>query len=121
MRQLTGVWFVVWRRADTAYCSSSAICPGMPDIAMSRTPPVRWDLGYLGTYSADRQPGLDSLLLEPARKWPRGRFAVVGAMYPDDIVWPANVEAQIHLSPREHSQFYGSQRFSLNITPAEMK
>ena len=28
---------------------------------------ARWDLGYLGTYSADRQPTLERLLLEPAR------------------------------------------------------
>ena len=37
-----------------------------------------WDLGYLGTYSSDRQPVLQRLLLEPARRWPAGRFAVAG-------------------------------------------
>ena len=29
--------------------------------------PNRWDLSYLGTYSDDRQPTLEKLLLEPAR------------------------------------------------------
>jgi spore maturation protein CgeB len=81
----------------------------------------KWDLGYLGTYSVDRQPALDQLLLEPARRWTEGRFAVVGPMYPVDAVWPANVDREIHLSPREHPRFYASQRFTLNITREAMK
>lgn len=80
-----------------------------------------WDLGYLGTWSADRQAALDRLLLEPARRWPEGRFAVAGPQYPDDIRWPANVTRRVHLSPAEHTDFYGSQRFTLNITREEMK
>ncbi len=85
-------------------------------------PPVdRWHLGYLGTYSPDRQPLLEELLLEPARRWPEGRFAVMGPMYPAGIAWPSNVVRDIHLSPREHPGFYSSQRFTLNITRAEMK
>lgn len=83
--------------------------------------PCRWDLGYLGTYSDDRQPSLDRLMLEPARQWPHGRFNVTGPMYPDHITWPANVDREIHLSPREHPAFYGSQRFTLNITREAMK
>ena len=43
-----------------------------------------YDLGYLGTYSADRQPALDRLLLEPARRWREGSFYVAGAQYPAD-------------------------------------
>ncbi len=81
----------------------------------------RWDLGYLGTYSADRQPVLESLLLAPARLWPEGRFAVVGPMYPEGTAWPGNVFREIHLSPREHPAFYGAQRFTLNVTRAAMK
>jgi spore maturation protein CgeB len=81
----------------------------------------RWDLGYLGTYSADRQPGLESLLAEPARRWPGGRFAVVGAMYPEELSWPENVYRNIHLSPHQHAKFYSAQRFTLNITRQEMK
>ncbi len=83
--------------------------------------PYRWDLGYLGTYSDDRQPVLDALLLEPARRWTDGRFAVVGPMYPESIRWPENVFREIHLSPREHPAFYGEQRFALNVTRAAMK
>jgi spore maturation protein CgeB len=83
--------------------------------------PARWDLGYLGTYSSDRQPSLEKLLLEPARAWTEGRFSVAGPMYPETIAWPANVERTIHLSPREHPDFYSSQRFTLNITRDAMK
>jgi len=81
----------------------------------------RWDLGYLGTFSSDRQPPLEELLLTPARRWRDGRFAVIGPMYPEDVKWPANVYREIHLSPREHPCFYSSQRFTLNVTRAAMK
>jgi spore maturation protein CgeB len=81
---------------------------------------VRWDLGYLGTYSADRQPALERLLLEPARRLPDCRFVVAGPQYPDDIVWPDNVERIEHLPPSDHAKFYGAQRFTLNITRADM-
>jgi spore maturation protein CgeB len=81
----------------------------------------RWDLGYLGTWSDDRQPSLERLLMQPARLWSSGRFAVVGPQYPAQIRWPANVDREIHLSPREHPSFYASQRFTLNITREAMK
>jgi len=64
---------------------------------------------------------LESLMLEPARRWPEGRFAVVGPMYPKGIAWPKNVFREIHLSPREHPAFYAEQRFTLNVTRAAMK
>lgn len=80
-----------------------------------------WHLGYLGTWSEDRQRSLEQLMLEPARRWPEGRFAVAGPLYPEDIPWPANVERKIHLSPQEHAGFYGAQRFTLNITRDAMK
>lgn len=81
----------------------------------------RWDLGYLGTYAADRQPALEALLLEPARRWPDGRFVVAGPQYPPTIAWPANVERCEHLAPPEHPGFYGAQRFTLNVTRAPMR
>lgn len=82
--------------------------------------PQRWDLGYLGTYSPDRQKGLDQLLLEPARRLPEMRFVVAGAQYPADIDWPANVERIEHVAPRDHAAFYARQRFTLNLTRADM-
>jgi len=82
--------------------------------------PMRWDLGYLGTWSADRQPGLERLLIEPARLLPHLRFVVAGSQYPDGIDWPANVERIEHLDPSHHRRFYCSQRFTLNLTRADM-
>jgi spore maturation protein CgeB len=80
----------------------------------------RWDLGYLGTYSPDRQPALERLLLEPARRDPELRCVVAGPRYPDDVDWPANVERLEHVAPAEHAAFYAAQRFTLNITRADM-
>jgi spore maturation protein CgeB len=80
----------------------------------------RWDVGYLGTYAADRQPGLEELLLEPARKLPERRFAVAGPMYPPELEWPQNVDRLDNVAPGDHPGFYGAQRFTLNLTRAEM-
>jgi spore maturation protein CgeB len=79
-----------------------------------------WDLGYLGTYSPDRQPALERLLLEPARRLPQLRFIVAGPQYPADIQWPANVDRKEHVAPAGHPGFYAAQRFTLNITRAAM-
>ena len=40
------------------------------------------DLSYMGTYAADRQPALERLLVEPARRLPERRFLIGGAQYP---------------------------------------
>jgi spore maturation protein CgeB len=80
----------------------------------------QWDLGYLGTYSPDRQPTLEKLLLEPARRLPECRFVVAGPQYPADINWPDNVERIEHLPPAEHPSFYSRQRWTLNVTRADM-
>jgi spore maturation protein CgeB len=82
--------------------------------------PRRWDLGYLGTYSADRQPALETLLLEPARRAPHLAFVVVGSLYPRNIDWPANVQRIDHLPPGEHADFYSSLGWALNITRPDM-
>ncbi|UEM02046.1 glycosyltransferase [Skermanella rosea] len=81
---------------------------------------ARWDLGYLGTYSPDRQPSVDRLLVEPARTWAEGSFVVAGPQYPETIDWPGNVERVDHLPPDQHRAFYNAQRFTLNVTRADM-
>ncbi|AEG55633.1 CgeB family protein [Sinorhizobium meliloti] len=81
---------------------------------------TEWDLGYLGTFSPDRQPALERLLIEPARRLPDMRFVVAGPSYPDDIDWPANVQRIEHLPPGKHAGFYSRQRFTLNVTRADM-
>lgn len=102
------------RRAVALYCSVD------PDRYHPLSADLRWDLGYLGTYSADRQPALERLLLEPARRAPEKRFVVAGPQYPTTIDWPANVERIDHLPPADHVEFYNAQRFTLNITRADM-
>ncbi|HYP16371.1 MAG TPA: glycosyltransferase [Opitutus sp.] len=82
--------------------------------------PPTWDLGYIGTYSRDRQPSLETLLLRPARQLPSRRFIVAGPQYPANTAWPANVERIEHLPPSGHRRFYNQQRFTLNITRADM-
>jgi len=82
--------------------------------------PLRWDLSYLGTYSPDRQPTLERLLLEPARRRPDLTFAVAGPQYPGDIDWPDNVERIAHCPPADHPAFYSASRFTLNVTRADM-
>ena len=102
------------RMARPLYC---AVDPD--DYFPDETTP-RWDLGYLGTYSDDRQPSLSRLMLEPARTLTTRRFVVAGPQYPDAIAWPANVTRIVHLPPREHRAFYNAQRYTLNITRADM-
>jgi spore maturation protein CgeB len=101
--------------AEVLYCSADA----------ERYRPVpgtarRWDLSYLGTYSPDRQPVLERLLIEPARRAPSLRFVVAGPQYPADIDWPVNVERVEHVGPAEHPAFYAASRFTLNVTRADM-
>jgi spore maturation protein CgeB len=102
------------RRPRAFYCCVD------PSIHYPEPQQQAWDLGYLGTYSSDRQPALERLLLAPARAWPEGRFMVVGPMYPETVQWPRNVVHTSHLPPSEHRNFYNSQRFTLNITRADM-
>jgi spore maturation protein CgeB len=78
-------------------------------------------LGYLGTYAADRQPSVDRLLLEPARRRPADSFWVVGSLYPDSLHWPPNVTTRWHLDPLDHPAFYSANRITLNVTRQAMR
>jgi spore maturation protein CgeB len=82
--------------------------------------PQRWHLGYLGTYSPDRQNALNIRLLEPARRWSHGRFVVAGPQFPVELSWPPNVDRIEHLAPPAHPSFYCAQRFTLNVTRSAM-
>jgi spore maturation protein CgeB len=80
----------------------------------------KWDLGYLGTYSEDRQPPLESLMLKAAQNMEEKKFIVAGPQYPYGIRWPHNIERVDHIAPEFHCNFYNSQRFTLNITRQDM-
>jgi spore maturation protein CgeB len=100
--------------ARVLYCSVD------PALYFPVEQPVQWDLGYLGTYSDDRQPPLERLMLEPARKWKDGKFVVAGPQYPETVRWPSNLQYLPHLPPAKHREFYCSQRYTMNITRADM-
>lgn len=100
--------------ARALYCSVD------PAIYSYESRRHRWDLGYMGTHSPDRQPVLDKLMLNSARRWKKGSFVVVGALYPEKIKWPSNLARIEHLPPSDHRAFYNSQRFTLNVTRAAM-
>jgi spore maturation protein CgeB len=101
-------------RARPFYCSFD------PELYFPEAQTTKWDLGYLGTYSDDRQPPLDNLMLDAAWQWSDGKFVVAGPQYPADIQWPINVERIEHLPPAEHRAFYNAQRWTMNITRADM-
>ena len=102
------------RMARALYCSVDPVQYSPEEADPS------WDLGYLGTYSDDRQPSLTQLMLEPARGLRDQRFVVAGPQYPETIAWPRNVERITHLPPRDHRSFYNAQRYTLNITRKDM-
>jgi spore maturation protein CgeB len=111
------------RRIEREFGSPAAralYCSVDPEAYPPLDLPKRWDLTYLGTYSDDRQPTLERLLIEPAQRLPHLRFAVAGPQYPASISWPDNVERIEHLPPAQHADFYAASRFTLNVTRADM-
>jgi spore maturation protein CgeB len=103
-----------------APCARALYCSVDPRDYFPEDLAPRWDMGYLGTYSADRQAAVERLLLVPARRWRRGRFVVAGAQYPKDHPWPPNVAHKVHLPPPVHRRFYNQQRCTLNVTRKAM-
>jgi len=110
-------------RIEQRYASPMAralYCSVDPVLYPPMDTPKRWDLTYLGTYSADRQRTLERLLIQPARQLPELSFCIAGPQYPAGIDWPANVEWIDHLPPSEHAAFYAASRYTLNVTRADM-
>lgn len=101
-------------RARALYCSVD------PEMYFREEKPEKWRLGYLGTYSDDRQPTLNKLLLETAKEFPEEKFVVAGPQYPQNIAWSKNIDRIEHLPPARHRRFYNSQGFTLNVTRADM-
>ena len=80
----------------------------------------RADLSYLGTYAANREAALDRLFMAPARRRPDARFVLAGSQYPADFKWADSVRYLSHLPPADHSAFYSSSKWTLNITRGPM-
>jgi spore maturation protein CgeB len=102
------------KRARALYCAVD------PEVYRPLALSGHFDLGYLGTYSADRQPAVERLLIEPARTLPERAFVVAGPQYPTGLAWPGNVARLDHVPPDRHPEFYNRLRFTLNVTRADM-
>ena len=111
LRELLGA-----RRAEPLYGHVD------PEVHRPAPPEDRFasDLSYLGTYAADRQPALERLFLEPARRRPELRFVLGGASYPADFPWGDNIWFVRHLPPATHAAFFSSSRLTLNVTRRDM-
>jgi spore maturation protein CgeB len=97
---------------------------GSVDPAVHMPSPIeeryRADLGYLGTFAADRQDVLCELFVEPARRLPHRRFLLAGSMYDETFPWQPNIHFLDHLPPGDHPAFYCSTRLTLNVTRHSM-
>jgi len=116
----------VLQELERTYGSPMALplyCAVDPSEHFRRSPREEFgcDLGYMGTYAPDRQPSLDRLLIEPARRRPASNFIVAGPEYPVAVEWPANVGRYEHVPPPDHADFYSSSRLTLNLTRSEMR
>lgn len=101
-------------------CARALYCSVDPEHYFPQRLLRKWDIGYLGTYSADRQPSLERLLLDLARSAPHWRCVVAGAQYPPEVRWPHNVARLDHLPPSRHCTFFNELRYTLNLTRADM-
>ncbi|MBD0376464.1 MAG: glycosyltransferase, partial [Flavisolibacter sp.] len=62
--------------ARALYCSFD------PEYYYPDPQTLKWDLGYLGTYSVDRQKPLEDLMLDAATQLTDFKFIVAGPQYP---------------------------------------
>jgi spore maturation protein CgeB len=104
------------RRAEPLYCAVDA------DLHRPAASDPRFvcDLGYMGTYAAERQDMVDELLLEPARALPERRFVLAGPQYPA-IDWPGNLTRYEYVAPADHAAFFASCAWQLNTTRGPMR
>jgi spore maturation protein CgeB len=113
----------VLKRLERDYGSPIAralYCSVNPGEYFPQSRRQKWHMGYMGTYSKDRQGALERLMIEPARRWRQARMVVAGPQYPALIRWPRNIQRIQHLPPARHCAFYNAQRFTLNLTRADM-
>jgi spore maturation protein CgeB len=78
-------------------------------VAMAR------DLGCVNAYGDARQSAFERLFIDVARRWPGGRFGVVGPRDPSVAHWPTNVERLAELELSAQRDVYRNQRFTLHV------
>jgi spore maturation protein CgeB len=114
LAELEGRWHA--RHAEALYCG---VDPTVYHLAPA-DPRYACCLGYMGTYAADRQPRLESLFIETARRRPADRFLLAGPQYPS-MDLPPNVSYERHIYPRDHAAFYSNNNATLNLTRDAMR
>ncbi len=115
----------VLRELETRFSAQRAVplyCSFDPEKykKLPVNPRFACDMSYMGTYAPDRQPKIEQLLCEPARRLLQQNFIVAGPQYPKEMRWPANVEHIFHLEPKYHPELYSSSRITLNVTRRDM-
>lgn len=78
------------------------------------------DLSYLGTYSPDRDAGLRTLFIKPARRRPDARFLLGGSKYDGNFSWQPNIYFLDHVGAADHPSFFCSSSLTLNVTRQPM-
>ena len=101
-------------------CARALYCSVDPSLYYPEPQLHSWDLAYLGTYAPDRQPSLEKLMINVARRQPGRHFVVAGPQYPDNIAWPPNLARIEHIAAKDHRSFYNAQKFTLNVTRRDM-
>ena len=81
--------------------------------------PTRWDLGFAGGHHLDREPALQRLLIEPARRDATCRFAIAGAGYPSTTDWVPNIDWVDE--PGHPRAVYNEIAFHLSVTRPAMQ
>lgn len=93
-----------------------------PDLYRSTPIDERYacDLSYLGAHAIDRQAGVQTLFVEPARRRPDKTFMLVGGGYLEDAAWSDNIRVALHLPATDHPAVYSSSRLTLNVSRRDM-
>jgi spore maturation protein CgeB len=73
------------------------------------------DLSYLSAYAADRQAGVQTLFVEPARRRQDKTFMLGGLGYPQNLGWTDNIRVTPQPPPADRPAVYSSSRLTLNL------
>ncbi len=80
-----------------------------------------YDLGFIGSYKAERDALLADLLLKPAEITPNRRFVLAGSGYPHDAHWPDNLTYLEHLPETNRVDFYNRQSCTLILSHSDRR
>jgi spore maturation protein CgeB len=88
-------------------------------VGWGHEPTAQHALSYLDPYAPDRAYGLETLLIEPARRRPGQSFLIGGVGYPESIVpatWAHNVHLVGDVAPEDRAAFYAAASVTLHVS-----